>query len=930
MNRRRFLYGAAGLGVAPLARARESRVISLAGRWGFRLGPEGAGPLTDEVNLPGTTDENRRGTPADPAKPIISRLTRRFSHVGPACYAREVEIPGDWAGKQVSLFLERTKSARIFVNGRLVGAEASLSTPHVHDLSEAMTPGRHTLLVEVDNTRNAPGGDSHAVTDQTQTNWNGILGRMELRAADPVWIRGVQVTPDAARGAAVVRVKIGNRTAAPVSGWVRLAAEGWNHPKAHRPPARRHSFRAAEGETALEIEYPMGREPLLWDEFTPALYRLTVSLEAGGHRDLCEIAFGMRDFRRAGTQFSINGRTVFLRGKTDCCVFPLTGYPPMDMAGWLRVLRIAQSYGINHYRFHSWCPPEAAFDAADRLGIYMQPELHVFGGKDFTDPERRRLLTRECERILEAYGHHPSFVMFAWGNEISAGGEEMDELTRHARALDPSRLYAAGSNNFYQEPQPPVACDYWTTYWTAGKWAEATGGPDEKYVRGSFAKHWVGHVNNRPPSTMTDYRASIQGVAVPVISHEIGQYQVYPRIAEAAKYTGVLRAQNIEAVRDRLEAAHMLDQADDFVRASGALAVICYREEIEAALRTPGFGGFQLLDLQDFPGQGTALVGILDAFMDSKGLITPEEWRRFCAPVVALARMRKYCWTAEETFEAELQVANYGRGALPEGRAQWVLRSTGGVLESGSLKAPPIRQGGLTSIGVVRAPLGQCPTPSRVEFEISLAGGAVRNSYPVWVYPAQAEVRVPPAVHVRRAFDDETRAILARGGRVLLIPEPGQRANSAAGAFVPDFWCYPMFERYSPPGTMGILCNPEHPALAGFPTSFHSDWQWWHIVKHLRPVILDEADPAFRPVVQVIDNFRRNHRLGLIFEAQVGAGRCLVCSADLPGHRDQPAPRQLLRSLLAYMASESFQPAARLDAGTLARLLGNTPGAASA
>jgi len=158
-----------------------------------------------------------------------------------------------------------------------------------------------------------------------------------------------------------------------------------------------------------------------------------------------------------------------------------------------------------------------------------------------------------------------------------------------------------------------------------------------------------------------------------VIGHETGQFQVYPNFREIEKYTGVLKARNFEIYQRRLKDAGMLDQADDFVRASGALSVLCYREDMETALRTPGFGGFQLLDLQDFPGQGTALVGILDAFMESKGLITPEKWRNFCNDVVPLARLEKYTWTNAEEFSARLQVANYSNRNYTDTPLHWQL-----------------------------------------------------------------------------------------------------------------------------------------------------------------------------------------------------------------------------------------------------------------
>ena len=125
-------------------------------------------------------------------------------------------------------------------------------------------------------------------------------------------------------------------------------------------------------------------------------------------------------------------------------------------------------------------------------------------------------------------------------------------------------------------------------------------------------------INAKPPETVSDYTESISKFDVPVISHEIGQWCVYPNFNEMKKYTGVLKPRNFEIFRETLEENQMLDQANDFLVASGKLQTLCYKEDIESALRTPGFGGFQLLDLHDFPGQGTALIGVLDPFWEEK------------------------------------------------------------------------------------------------------------------------------------------------------------------------------------------------------------------------------------------------------------------------------------------------------------------------
>ncbi|UCD28162.1 MAG: glycoside hydrolase family 88 protein [Planctomycetota bacterium] len=903
----------------------EKSIISLAGQWSFRLDPDNKGieeqwfknTFSDKVRLPGTTDENRKGNKNEEC--ALFHLSRLYIYTGPAWYQREVNIPDNWAGKRITLFMGRSKRTRVWVDDKFAGTDHSFSTPQVYDLTNSLTPGKHVITIQVDNADYPPMGHSHAITEHTQTNWNGIVGKIQLQAYDPVWIEDVKIYPDIKNTMAKLSIKIGNITGRSFSGTLTITAESINVKSKHSIPAQTIDFDVTGGNTGVTVEtdYDMGPDVLLWDEFSPAMYKLTVSLSAGidntRSKDSKTINFGMREFATKGTQFAINGRTTFLRGKVDNCVFPLTAYAPMKKADWLRVFRIAKSYGINHYRFHSWCPPEAAFDAADEVGIYLQPELPTWSA--FGVPKHDTFMEAEGYRILDAYGNHPSFVMFALGNELRGKREIMANLVHDFREKDPRRLYAQGSNNFFSNPGLPEGDDYWTTFMTSGKW---TGNTDQHrygaFVRGAFDQHTRGHVNNRPPSTMTDYRESIKDYPVPIVGHEIASYEIYPNFKEIKKYTGVLRARNFDVFRQRLVAKHMLDQADDFFRASGALSVICHREEVEAALRTQGFGGFQMLALQDFPGQGTALVGMLDAFMDSKGLITPEAWREFCSPTVPLIRMPKYTWTTNETFIAKVEVAHYGPNLIEGVIPTWLIEDRHGkIISTGRLPKIDIPQGKLFSLGNIGFPLDKVTPPQKLSLEIRIRPAGFVNHYDIWVYPDKTDTTPPNGVTIRQTFDDKTQQLLTGGGKVLLLPKLDDIKHSIAGAFQTNFWCYPYFKKYNPPGSNGILCDPKHPALAKFPTQFHSNWQWWHLVKRARPIILDETPPDYRPIVQVIDNFERNHKMGILFETKIGPGRLLICSSDLLGLQEEPETRQYLYSLLAYMDSDRFQPSMELD-----------------
>jgi len=925
--------------------------LALDGTWQFRLDAEDVGvaekwfalEFDDTVQLPGTTDENHRGIKKD--EQCIDRLSRVWYWKGPAWYQRRVTIPDAWDGKRITLFLERSKHTRVWVDRTFCGWEDTLSAPQVFDVTAAMTPGEHTITVLVDNAKLPPVGPSHAVDERTQTNWNGIVGKMELRATTPVWLEDVQVYPNARKKQAVVRAVVGNLTGKAASGQITVGCESYNVAKPSTFKTQSIKVKAGERENVVEFTYEPGGDVPLWDEFQPVMLRLNLNLETTAgeepYHDQRSVNFGMRDFTRKRNRFTINGRPVFLRGKNDCCLFPLTGYPPMDKAGWLRVLSIAKSYGINHYRFHSWCPPEAAFEAADELGVYFQAEIpnkrsgyrapenkeaaiHNIDRLDVESTLRKKSLyeyaKREGELIFKAFGNHPSFVMFTLGNELGRN-KGMFEMVAHFKEIDPRHLHAQGTNNVHWNPHLAEGDDFWVT----GKTSKTLP------LRGSSSTldYPNPHIEHRSPSTMVDFSESISAIPVPLIGHETGQFQVYPDYREIPKYTGVLRARNMEAFRERLKKAGMLDQAHDFMRASGALSAICYREDVETALRTPDLGGFQLLDLQDFPGQGTALVGMLNVFMESKGLITPVAWRKFCCETVPLLRMKKYTWTTDETFMGRVQIAHYGPADLPDVRVTWtVTGSDGQKLAAGAFDPVTIEQGKVFEVDMFSLALGDIVAPQKLKITVAIEGTKYRNDYNIWVYPLKVDTSVPKGVMVTESFATAaTKKHLASGGKVLLLPKQDQLPHSIKGGFQTDFWS-PMFIAAAkkrgakvPPGTLGILCDPDAPALADFPTEFHSNWQWWHLVKNSRPIILDDTLDNYRPTVQVIDNFVRNHKLGLIAETKVGKGKMLICAIDLLGHQDKPAARQLLHSLLQYTGSRKFAPKAEIDTELLTKLL---------
>ncbi len=920
----------------------QRQIHDLSGTWLFALDSAQTGitekwfdsPLQETVQLPGTLDENNKGIP-NLNHDETMRLSRERMYEGWAWYQKEITIEEGWNGKEIFLTLERTKPTKVWVDNNFAGENSTILSEQKYNLTRFLSPGKHLLSVLVNNGEGSvPDGvkGSHAWTEHTQTNWNGIIGKINLEAVSKSYIKTVSVTPDIEQKEAVTSLGIFFNDTIKREVKIKLSASVWNSEVPQDVAEKTYKIELNPGENRVVLKYPVGEKMQFWSEFSPALYKLSAELIAEDGSDNLQTDFGFRKFTTEGTQFKINGLTTFLRGEHNACVFPLTAHPPMDVESWQKLFQIAKSYGINHYRFHSWTPPAAAFAAADIEGIYMQPELPFWGSLKDEDPtELNEFLTSEGENILEKYGNHASFVMMALGNELSGSLQQMQKMVTHFRLLAPEKLFAFGSNNYLGSRGQAEGEDYFTTC-RVGADTDTT---YSTHTRASFSfadAYDGGYVNGRYPSTDLNYAGAISKCSVPVIGHEIAQYEIYPNYTEIEKYTGVLKPWNFEIFRQRIIDARMEDQALDFFKASGALSMLCYRADVEMALRTSGFGGFQLLDLQDFPGQGSALVGVCDAFMDSKGLISPEEFSHFSNRVVPLLIMEKYCWTNTEMFDAKIQVANYSAADLQNPIVNWQLKDRDGKVAGSGSVAGSISQGKLSDVGKINQSLSEIKSAQKLTLQLAIEGTSFQNEYPLWIYPENKDVQVSEDILIADALNNEVIKMLANGGKVLLFPDHKKfEAFTVGGLFTTDYWNYKMFKGISEnnnkpvsPGTMGLLINPEHPLFKNFPTEFHSNWQWWAMVKKSRPYILDNAPEGYKPLVQVIDNIERNHKLGLIFEFQMGEGKLLVCMSDLKTIQDKPEARQLYKSILEYMNSDDFQPSVTISENELKQLFSKT------
>lgn len=877
--------------------------IDLSGQWRVKLDAEKQETMPqaypETMMLPGTTSAAGLGMP-NPAKER-GCLTDAYRFEGAVWFMRTFTA-GDWTGEQTMLTLERTRKTTVYLDGRPIGHQESLCTPHRYFLPPVHA-GEHTLVIRVDNT-DYPTRGGHLTSPDTQSNWNGITGEISLTVAHTL-LTDLTVRPDLRRGCLRVH---GHIIGAP-DGVAGIVLPGQME---HLLPYRRG---------VLDGECPLKGNEAFWDEAHPEIHTISIDLDG----DVYETTFGLRDVRTLGRRLLINGRETFLRGKVDNLLYPKTGYTPTDVASWMTILGIAKEYGINHYRYHTACPPDAAFTAADLLGVYMAPELPFWGtvaeeGEEGYDERERDFLFQEGFRILREYGHHPSFLWLSLGNELWGSKDVLNRMMRAYREADDTKLYSSGANNYQFVPDVLDEENVFVGV-RLGR---------ERLIRGSYAMCDApqGIVQTTAPESVSNYDASIvpetlgqagetgkvqiqygTGVKevdaqsadalipdVPVISHEVGQYVFYPDFSEISHYTGPLKPRNIEAMREKLERAGLYGEHEAFFRQTGHLAVECYKREIETLLRSREVSGFQLLDLKDYTGQGTALVGVLNAMMENKGLISAEEWREFCAGTVVLGEFASFTGMMGEDIRFDVQISECD----PE-KQHTCIRCT---LMDGERElyacdvTPGARQGRLTDAVSVTFP-AECYRDAMQEritgltVVLTLEDGT-RNHYPIWLIP-QVDIRI-------------TREGIEKDGRMVAFVSAEEKADGAAivvpsaegqlpAEYCTDFWCYPMFRSISesmgkpvPVGTMGLSIDTASPLLKRFAQEDYTTPAWYAI---LQTAHVQRLPADIHPAVQMIDNTERCARLGILYQ-QDGVWHLTARLWEKP---DDPAVRALAWSL---------------------------------
>lgn len=861
------------------------KTINLSGTWDFQLDRSGSSNASqkydDTIKLPGSMLTNGKGDlPSIDTKwtgslydssyyynPYMEKyrhtgsikfpffLTPEHYYVGYAWYRHNAEIPKVWKKDRVILFLERPHiETTVFVNGKEVGHQMSLSVPHEYDITDYVKFGKNnSIAIKIYNgiENVGVGQDSHSVTDQTQGNWNGIVGKIELRSQKSIFT--VKTFPDLTTGNVKVLVN--------------------------------------DKEYNLKIDNP---QP--WSEFTPILYTRSIVYRG----DTIPVTFGFRKIEVKGRDIMLNGRPIYVRGTVENCNFPLTGYPPTDVESWKKIIQKCKDYGINTMRFHSYCPPEAAFIAADSLGFYLQPEGPSWpnhGVKLNHGQHIDQYLTEETKKICDYYGNHPSFVMMAAGNEPAGDWVTWcNNWVNTMKEYDNRHIYCGAS--------------------VGGGWAWDN--LSEYHVKGGArGLDW----DHNAPQCTDDYFSQIEYPRnykgkepnnSPIIAHEQGQWCAFPDFKERSLYTGPYKAKNFDIFEDLLNKNGMASQAEKFLYASGKLQVTAYKYEIERNLRTKDYSGFLLLGLNDYSGQGTALVGPLNVFWKEKGYVDSKQWKEFCGDIVPLAKFPKFVFQNTDTLNIPIEVYNASEGEIKDADIVYSIVDKDMHNDIIAKYNATIKYGKNNEIRPISQQLNGIKTPSKLTLKVSVNGNT--NEWDFWVYPAKVEMPKTKDIYITDTLDSKAIKILTNGGKVLITAGGKIRyGNDVKQTYLPVFWNTSWF-KMRPPHTTGAYIMNNHPIFKDFTTDSWQNINWWELVNKAQVMNLQEFPEEYQPIYQPIDTWHVSRKLGMIVEANVLKGKLLMTTFDINNNLNKRiVARQLRKSILEYMSSNEFKPEITLD-----------------
>ncbi len=655
----------------------------------------------------------------------------------------------------------------------------------------------------------------------------------------------------------------------------------------------------------------------LWSPETPVLYDVKINVTCGGKSDQTNCRTGFKHLETRGRVFRLNGDPYYLLGYGDDFVFP-GGFPfTADKTFYYYGLRRAKAYGFNEVRCHSHVPFDAFLDAADEIGMLVQPELALANiPREMLTPENSVLYLKQWEEMIRAFRKHPCIAIWCGGNEMEWGYPFSSELYRKAKELDPYRPVQSTDGNF-------MSCDVDETFDCAGICpAEYTDYLPYRELNGMFMRDDCGK-----PQTV----------------HEMGNYTTVYDIRELTRYTEY-KPSKLKHMTE-IAAGAMKERYEIAYRNSLSLQKLCHKLNIEKARLSPYFCGYHVWTLTDFYD---LTQGILNAFYEDKAF-TAEEFASFNRQSVLLWDHESVVFRAGEKVRIKICLSRYGSGKPLEGTLTLRL-STGACLR----EARRFAGHGPMEAAVWEVSLPDADREMEYTLSASFEGENIRieNKWSLFAVPqvrlhSDKEIYIHylsrhlvegagvPVRHftIPQPIGSEQLIItdclyggmleaVERGSSMLLLTRPGMfKHMTAHNSFKSPWWEQGKIWYLNASNNAQISCQIEdHPANSMLP--YHGSWKLdlFGLVEQADAVDLDELGLDVQPLIYGFST--ELHRMAYVFTFALEKGKVTVCSLN-HSRKDitDPAVDYVLKSLINKCMSDDYVPEKKITRQLLTGVL---------
>ena len=877
--------------VNPALRSALRHTLNLDGAWDFATDPSGVGeaqkwfspevtlPKAISLQVPSCWEAQGVGGPGNSTTVTPERSIRplRGSYVGTGWYRKELALPAAWTGKQVWLKIGGVHAQGWFwVNGTYVGHNACYCGTYKYNITDLVKPGERVVVAA--RVRNDV--PSRKGLMSWIQRFGGLYRSVELDATPALLIDDAHVVGDLDQRNCVVhvRVRVAGSGAAPSSEatlQVNIATLDGT------PAGKALAMVQLNSDPTLDVAVPVTLTPLrAWSPEEPNLYRADIVLRVNGQAvDGWVERFGVRKWEVRGGNFYLNNRKYFIRGYGDDYVYPLTISSPASRDAHRQHLQLAKSYGFAYVRHHSHCEVPEFFEAADEVGIMVQPEMPYYGATPSAGaPE----YFKPKEDLTELYTHYRRYVSlstYCTGNEGHLGSPIDREVYQLAKTLDPTRLalHQDGGKNlkdnsdFHQGPVVP---------WNAGT----------------------------------------QDASWPFTAHEYLNLATEEDPRLAVKYTGAVlppvKPEDFRAVLDK--AGLSWDWGVATLDAGNQLQRVYQKHGLEKARRDPACGGYIYWTIIDVGSP--AAQGLFNQFCEPK-VSTAEYFRQFNSPTVVLAKFTPTEWILRggDSLKVEWWLSPFDAKPLRGQPVAWRLEQDDKVLASGQLPPVDAEAGDVKIIGSTELKTPDLTKPAKLHLVAELPGTGISNSWDLWVfprataqpdagkgigavpslyralkgrYPALVEVSEPvtggPELLLAEHFDGAVTSALAQGKMVLVLRLPGEAPGVQLG-----WWAI---------SKQAGTAVARHPAFGDFPHDGCLNELWFRLVHRT----VSPVDGAWHHVEPLMVGRGGAGCLVHVFQARAGHGKLLASGLNLLS--DNPEAEYLLDQFIRYARSPQFQP----------------------